>query len=79
MVHDLLQVLGIQGIENIEEVLAWRAFADWVFVWEVLRKLLVIGKLRPEVLHGELVVVRYCNPVYFHLLLEILVTTKHIL
>ena len=35
VVHDLLEVVRIQGVEDIEEVLARWSLAGWVFVRKV--------------------------------------------
>jgi len=38
MAHHLLEVVRIDGVQDVEEVLARRAFANWVLVGKVLRK-----------------------------------------
>ena len=56
VLHDLLEVLGLQRVEDVEEVLARRALASWIRVWEVLHEVRVLLEMRPERLHGQLVI-----------------------
>ena len=36
VLHDLLEVLGLQRVEDVEEVLARRALASWIRIRKVL-------------------------------------------
>ena len=47
MIHDLLQEVGLDGIDDIEEVLAARALADGEVIGEVLGDVFIAGELRP--------------------------------
>ena len=51
VVHDLLQVVRLQGIEDVEEVLARRPFTGRILVREVLRELRVFAELWPQCLY----------------------------
>ena len=52
VLHDLVEVLGLQRVEDVEEVLARRALADWISIREVLHEFRVLLEMRPERLHG---------------------------
>ena len=56
MLHDLLEVLGLQRVEDVEEVLARRALASWIRIRKVLHELWVLLEMRPERLYGQLVI-----------------------
>ena len=47
VIHDLLQEVGLDGIDDIEEVLAARALADGEVIGEVLGDVFIAGELRP--------------------------------
>ena len=79
MIKHLLQVLGVDGVEDVEEVLPGRAFAGRVLVGEVLEEFVVVLKPRPEILDRQLVVVRDCDALHFFLLHQLLFANKHVL
>ena len=56
--HDLGQVLRLFGVEHIKEVLPCRPLVGSKRVWKVRSNVLVLGKLGPECLDGQLIVVR---------------------
>ena len=58
MLDDLGEVVGLQGVEHVEEVLPRRALASWVNVRLILHNLLVIFELWVQRPHLELVIVR---------------------
>ena len=57
----LVEEVGLDGIDDIEEVLPARALADGELVGEVLGDLLVVGHLRPQRLHGEFFIMRHLD------------------
>ena len=61
VVQHLLQEVRVDGVEHAEEVLAGRALILGQDVREVRRHLFVLLELRPDVLGGQLVVVRHFN------------------
>ena len=56
MVEQLLQELGVESVENVKEVLPRRALANRVLIGEVPHQEVVIGELRPQRLHRELLI-----------------------
>ena len=56
MSHDLLQVVRVQGIEDVEEVITWRTLAFRILTRKVGHHFGVLGKHRIQVLDAELVV-----------------------
>ena len=77
--HDLREVVGVDGVEHIEEVLSGWAFADWVFVREVAVHVRVLLEFGPERLHGELVVVRHLDGDDLGLLQQVLLAGEDVL
>ena len=71
--------VGMDGIEDVEEVLPRRTLAIWEDVREVLLHLLIIGELRPEVLDGQLVVVGHLDADDLLLLEQLLLAGEHLL
>ena len=47
MDHDLLQVVRIQGVENVEEIVSGRTFVLRILRGKVLQELRVLFKIRP--------------------------------
>ena len=76
VVQHLLEEVGMDGVEYIEEVLPGRILAFWEDVGEVLLHLLIIGELRPEVYDSELVIVRDFDEVDLLLLEQLLLLRK---
>ena len=79
MLQYLLEVFGVDRVQDVEEVLPRRALAGWVLVGEVLDELVVLGELRPEVLDRELVVVRHGDSLDLGLLHQLLLAAEHVL
>ena len=77
--HDLLQVLRVQGVEDVKKVFSRRTFVFRVLVGEVLREGSVSLQVRPQVLHRELVVVRHCDLLQLVLLQQLLPVCKDFL
>ena len=48
----------------------------WVFIWKVPAQQIILGKLGPERLHGELIVVRHFDVAHVGLLDELLLISK---
>ena len=58
VVQEPLQELWEDGVEYVEEVLPRRSLALRVIIREVPDQEVVLGELRPQVLHRQLLVVR---------------------
>ena len=69
----------MQRIEDIEEVLAWRPLAGWVFIGKEPGKFRIFAEGWPEILHRQFIVVRNGNLLNFSLLHELLLPTQDIL
>ena len=67
----------MQSVENVEEILPWWPFSDWIFVREVLRKLLVALELRIQLTDTQLVVVGNCYLINCCLLEQLLLAAQH--
>jgi hypothetical protein len=52
MIQDLLQVVRIQGVEDVEEVISWWSFAGWVLIREVRHEDRVLLELRIQCFDG---------------------------
>ena len=63
MAHDLLQVLGLQRVEHVEDVLARRTFACGIGGGEVGAELGIFLQLRPEAADRQLVILRHLDGV----------------
>ena len=72
VVHDLLQIIWMDGVQDIEEVLPGWAFSRRVRVREVRHQLRVLLELRIKGLDAELIVVRNLNGSDFRLLQQLL-------
>ena len=79
VVHDLLEVVRIQGVEDIEEVLARWSLAGWVLVRKVGQEDRVLLELRIELLDGELIVVGHVDVLHLDLLEQLLLADQDIL
>jgi hypothetical protein len=75
--HDLPQVVGVNRVENVEEVLTRWALVLRVGVREVLRKLLVALELRVELADTKLIVVGDCDLIDGGLLEQLLLPTQN--
>ena len=58
---EVLEVLVLEGVQDVEEVVARGQFVLGVLVGEVLHELLVLLHHRPELLHADLVVGRHLH------------------
>ena len=61
MVHDLFHVLGILGVEDVEEVLSRWALVIRKIIREIDHHFFVVCKLRPEILDRQFIVLRNMN------------------
>ena len=66
-------------VKDVEEIFTWWTFACWVFIGEILSKLNILLELWPQVLNGELIIVRHRDLKYLSFLHEVLLARKHIL
>ena len=74
-----LQELGVQGVQDVEEVLPRRALAHRVLIGEVSGEEVVAGELRVQVLHRQLLVVRHLYVGHVLLLDELLLIGQDLL
>ena len=79
MLHDLLEVLGLQRVEDVEEVLARRALASWIRIRKVLHELWVLLEMRPERLYGQLVIMWAIHLLDVDLLHQLLLAGEDVL
>ena len=77
--HDLAQVVGVHGVEDVEEVLTRRPFVLGVLVGEVAVHGGIVFELRPQCLRGQLLVMRNFDGVDLVLLEQLLPASQHIL
>ena len=61
VVEKLLQEFWVNSVQNIEKVLSWRTFANWILIREVPDQEIVRCELRPQRLHRELLVMWHFN------------------
>ena len=59
MRHDLLQILRIGGVEYVEKVFSAWAFGIWILILEIDVEGGIRLHLRPQLIDGQLVPVRY--------------------
>ena len=79
MLHDLLKIIWVQSVEDIEEILPWRAFTDWILIRKVLGKLRILGQRWPESLYRQLVIMWDHYILNFGLFHEHLLSAQNIL
>ena len=79
MVQHLLQIVRVHGVENIVEILSRWAFALWEDIWKVLPNIFVIGELWPDILHGQLIIMRDLDEVDFLLPEQLLLLCEYLL
>jgi len=79
VIEHLVEEVRVHGVEYIIEVLAWWPLAFREDIWEVLFHLVVIGELRPDVLHRELVVVWHFDEDNFLLAQQLFLAREHLL
>ena len=56
MIHDLLEVLRVHGIQDIEEKLPRRPLIFGKVIRKKSNELFVLREGRPEIFHGQLVI-----------------------
>ena len=78
VVEYLLQVVGLERVQDVVEVLARRASAFGIHSREELHELAVLLQVRPQRLHGELVVVKHRDVVHLLLLQQLLLANEHV-
>ena len=61
MLHDLSQILWVHGIQDVEKVVAWWAFALWENGREVGSEGSIFLELGPERLDTELIIMGHGN------------------
>ena len=59
MREDLRKVLGVERVHDIEEVLPWWPLVLRESVWKERQELFVVLECWPEILDGQLIVVRH--------------------
>ena len=77
--HDLLEILGVEGVENIEEVFSRRCLPCWILVGEVRHHGSVLLELGVEGLHRDFLVVWDLDRPVLRLLHQLLLAYKDIL
>ena len=77
--EDLLQVVGVERVQDVEEIVTSRAFIFRENIGEILRELLVLLELRPELRHRELVVLRDLDLLHVLLLEQLLLIREDLL
>ena len=77
--HDLLEVVRVQGGQDIEEVIPRRLLAFGVLRREVGHHFGVLGEHRVQTLDAELVVVRHRHELDIGLLHQLLFACQHLL
>ena len=70
--EDLLQVVWVERVQNVEEIVSSRPFIFMEGIGEVLRELLVLLELRPELDDGELIVLGNLDLLHILLLHQLL-------
>ena len=68
MLRDLLQILRVDGVEDVEEVFTVGTFVLRILVLEVNIELIIILESRPHLVYRELIKVRNINVVHLILL-----------
>jgi hypothetical protein len=70
MLHDLLEVVWVYGVEDVKEVGSTWSFVLWVGILEVNLEVSILLQFGPEVLHGKFLEVGDMNVVDLLLLHE---------
>ena len=79
MIHAILEILGVQRCQDVEEVLARWSLILWVLIGEVLLEMAVLLEHGVDVAHGQLLVVRHLDMHDLALLQEGLLAAEHVL
>ena len=79
MLHDLGEILWVQGVQDVEEILAGRALALWENGREEGTEVSIFFELGPERLDTELIVVWHRNVFDGSLLQQLLSAGEDIL
>ena len=61
MLDQLLDIVRVDRVHDIEEILPRRKTPLWNLVGEVLHELTNLLHVRPQVLYGQLVIIRNCD------------------
>ena len=67
--HDLGEVARIQRVHHVKEILPGRTLALGKLIGEVPQEVLILLEQRPQIFHGQLIIVRHLHRVD-HLLLQ---------
>ena len=78
MLHDLLQILWVHGVQNIEEVLPRWTLVLWKCVREVLLHFFVFRELRVQIADGEFIIMWYVNRSDFVLSQQLLLAGENV-
>ena len=76
MGHDLFQIVGIGGVEDVEEVVVVRTFIIRILVLEVDVELRIIFKGRPQLVDRQLFVVWNVDIVHLIFLFQRLIVIE---
>ena len=76
--HELLQILWVQCVKHVKKVVPWWPFIFWVLGREEGEEMSVLFHLRPQVSHGQLVILRDLDRLNIGLLHELLLPDKHL-
>ena len=76
MVHNLLKILRVKGVEYIEKVLSWWTSTFRINVGEILHKFTVLFEIRPQCLDRDFIIMWHRNVVDL-LFLEQLLLLSH--
>ena len=79
MVEETFEEVWMHSVQHIVEVLPRWAFARGKGIREVLQHLRVIGELGPDVLHRQLLILRYLDVLHILLLEELLLLRQDLL
>ena len=79
VLHQLAEVVGVQRVEDVEEVITRWALALREFVRDVRHEDLVALELRVDVLHRQFIIVRHLDRRHRLLLEQLLLAREHFL
>ena len=79
MIEHLLEEVGLNRVQDVEEIVPWRALACGKDVWKVLSDVGVIAELWPQRLDGDLVIVRDLDARHGLLLHQLLLAHEDLL
>ena len=79
VVHDLAEVVGLLGVQDVEEVISRWSLALSILVWEVAHEERILLHQRVDVLDAQLLVLGHLDVLDLVLLVEVLLTLDHLL